>query len=148
VFLSLIASAAPHALALAAAEGCVEFICASRNLDSRVGGNNKRCSHLGEFGTGVRRQQYPTEYIGIDTNVRHLRNKDGLRVRFFLFLCGAGLRAFGRGPEGSERDILLLGVGRNICQVFGFCTTYASRQTSIRGAWAPAMADWRWRIAD
>jgi len=36
---------------------------------------------------------------GIGTNVQHFKNKNGARVRFFLFLCGAGLRAFGRGRK-------------------------------------------------
>jgi hypothetical protein len=98
------------------------------------------------MGNGVAHPACLTPKMG--ANARPFRDKNASRVKFLLFLCGAGLRAFGRGPEGSERDILLLGVERNICQVFGFCTTYASRQTSIRGVWAPAMADWRWRIAD
>jgi hypothetical protein len=35
-------------------------------------------------------------------------------------------------PKGKG-DILLIRVWRNICRVFGFCTTYRPRQTSIRG---------------
>jgi hypothetical protein len=38
---------------------------------------------------------------GIGANMRHLKNKNGPWVRFCLFLCGAGLRALGRGPKTS-----------------------------------------------
>jgi hypothetical protein len=56
-------------------------------------------SILGESAWATELPILPVSRPGIGANVRHFKSKNGLRVRFFLFLGGAGLRTFGRGPK-------------------------------------------------
>jgi hypothetical protein len=44
---------------------------------------------------------------------------------------------------GGKGDILLIRGYRNICMVFGFCTTYGSREASIEGR----VSSWKFEVS-